>query len=159
MAAEDYCSVLLPGDMMTVRVTSLVREGEPLAITGSMEVARATAGSLAFVGIAKTRALTGEMTSVMVGGSVQEALADGAITAGALVTVSGGGVGTPLDPAARRLGRRRRPGPARRTPRDPGNTRAPRDPGNAGAAGAPGPGAPGPGARTPGPRTGPRTAR
>jgi hypothetical protein len=95
MAAEDYCPLLMPGEMLTARASGVVHAGDPLAISGPGEVARvAVTGNPAFVGIAAVEALTGDSIMVMLSGAVQEALADGDIAAGDLLTISpSGGVG------------------------------------------------------------------
>jgi IPT/TIG domain len=88
MAEQDYTPVLVPGDLMTVRTAGRFHAGDPLEVAGPGEVRRAAAGSLAYVGIAAEDCATGVQTVVMVGGTVQESVADGEIFAGDLLSAS-----------------------------------------------------------------------
>ena len=86
---DDYTPVLVPGNLLTVRTAGRITAGDPLEVAGpGPTVQRAGAGSLAYLGIAAESCATDEETAVMIGGAIQEAIADGDITAGDLVAAS-----------------------------------------------------------------------
>ena len=86
---DDYTPVLVPGELLTVRTAGRITAGDPLEVAGpGPAVQRAGAGSLAYLGIAAESCATDAETTVMIGGTIQEAIADGDITAGDLVAAS-----------------------------------------------------------------------
>lgn len=85
-----YLPKFAPGQAVTYTASADVVGGRLVAVTGDRLVAHATAASLAVVGVAGVDAKEGAPVVVYSGG-VQTPLADGAITAGALVGLAADG--------------------------------------------------------------------
>jgi IPT/TIG domain len=84
----DYTSYHLPGRVITLRTGGRVVRGEPVMPSGSGRVERWAPGG-EYLGIAARSAPTDDLVPVYPGGAVQSGLADGPLTAGDLVEISG----------------------------------------------------------------------
>ena len=103
-ATRDYTPVHVPGTAITLQASDAITAGDPVEVSGSGTVARATAGTTTYVGVAGHPADLGGLVTVFAGKIVHEGPAEGAITAGDPVAASGLDgyqvtVPTPPDPA------------------------------------------------------------
>lgn len=100
----DYTPVHAPGVAITLQASGPVDAGDPVQVSGSGTVERATAGTTAYVGVVGHAATMGLLVTVFAGKIVHEGPAEGTITAGDPVAASGLDgyqvtVPTPPDPA------------------------------------------------------------
>ena len=85
----DYSPVFTPGIAITMQASAAVDAGDPVEVSGSGTVARASAASAAYVGVAAHAATPGVLVTVFAGKIVHEGAADQPITAGDAVEASG----------------------------------------------------------------------
>lgn len=95
--AKSYLPLFRPGDTVTFGVTAAVAAGQPVEVSGTvdMAVAPAAAASAKYIGIAGHDAAVGDKLTVEVGKPIHELKASGAITRGQkLETAPAGAVRT-----------------------------------------------------------------
>jgi len=86
----EYIPVRIPGQALVAQASAAITGGQLVYVSGSGTVAPATANSPAWLGVAAFDAALGTDVTVHCGGT-QEAVASGAITAGALVVAAADG--------------------------------------------------------------------
>ena len=85
----DYTAVNLPGTVITLQASGTITGGDLLVVSGSGTVAKAAAlAGLNYVGIAGHDAVSGQKVAVIAAKAVHESIADGAVTAGDLLTTT-----------------------------------------------------------------------
>lgn len=83
----DYTPKFTPGDVITMTTSGAVVAGDILVVSGSGTVAKAsTLANAAYVGVAGNDAASGAKVAVHACRPVHKSVADGAITAGDLIT-------------------------------------------------------------------------
>jgi hypothetical protein len=88
----DYIPVYLPGAAITSTASGTVVGGDLLAVSGNGTVAKtATLADPKFVGVAAFDAVSGAKVTLYGRGPVHESVADGAVTAGDLLTTTNTG--------------------------------------------------------------------
>jgi hypothetical protein len=85
----DYTPVFLPGTKFTMQASGTIAGGDLLVVSGSGTVAKAAAlAGLNYVGVAGHDAVSGAKVTVIAAKAVHESVADGAVTAGDLLTTT-----------------------------------------------------------------------
>ncbi|MBD3781693.1 MAG: DUF2190 family protein [Micrococcales bacterium] len=88
----DYTPVVAGGQPATFTASAAVTGGQPVEVTGNMQVGPAASGTQKYVGIAGHDAPAGEKVTVhMPAGSIEEVAVSAAVTAGQHVKASGSG--------------------------------------------------------------------
>ena len=85
----DYSPIFTPGIAITLAASGAIDAGDPVMVSGSGTIARATVASPAYVGVAAHAVTPGLLVTVFAGKIVHEGPADGPIAAGSAVEASG----------------------------------------------------------------------
>lgn len=94
---SDYTPVVVGSQPITFTASAAVTGGQPVEVTGDMQVGPAAAGSLKYVGIAAFDAPAGELVTVHTPrGNVEEVAVAAAVTAGQHVKTAANGRVTPF---------------------------------------------------------------
>lgn len=85
----DYSPIFTPGIAITMQASAAVDAGDPVEVSGSGTIARASVASPAYVGVAAHAATPGHLVTVFAGKIVHEGAAEGPVMAGSAVEASG----------------------------------------------------------------------
>lgn len=85
----DYTPIALPGGTFTSQASGTITGGDPVVVSGSGTVARAsTLADDSYLGVANHDALNGQKVTLTLGRAVHESIADGTVTAGDQLTTT-----------------------------------------------------------------------
>ena len=85
----DYTPKFLPGQAITLQASGTLSGGDLLVVSGSGTVAKAGADAAQnYVGVAGHDAVSGQKLTVFANKPVHQSIADGAVTAGDLLTTT-----------------------------------------------------------------------